>query len=147
SPDGRLIAAGHHDGAISLWEVAEQGKKNRAWEGHSGRITRLMFTSDGKTLVSSSVDGTIRLWNPAQQRAWEIISIGPANRPLTFDLDPSGKFLFAAGHCPLIFIVRLPEPAAGEPGKIAGDFPPKILDPDRKAAEYVLSIGGVVRVN
>ena len=36
SPDGRLLAAGHHDGAISLWDVAEKGRKKRTWEGHSG---------------------------------------------------------------------------------------------------------------
>ena len=108
SPDGRLLTAGHHDGAISLWEVAEKGKKKRIWEGHSGPVTRLMFTPDGKTLVSSGSDGTIRLWSPEAARAREIITLGPAKRPLTFDLDPSGKYLFAAGQFPVIFILRLP---------------------------------------
>lgn len=39
------------------------------------------------------------------------------------------------------------EKKSGDPAKTAGDLPPKSLDPDRTAANYVLSIGGTVRVN
>ncbi|OWK43987.1 protein kinase domain-containing protein [Fimbriiglobus ruber] len=108
SSDGRHVAAGHHDGAISLWDLTQNGRKERTWEGHSGRITRLRFMPDGKTLISSCSDGTIRRWNPEAARAQDIISLGPAKQPLDFDLDPSGRYLFAAGRMPIIFILRLP---------------------------------------
>jgi WD40 repeat protein len=68
----------------------------------------LKFTPDSRTLVSSCHDGTIRLWNPEADRAREMIPLGPANRPLTFDLDASGRYLVAAGSSPVIFVLRLP---------------------------------------
>jgi WD40 repeat protein len=106
-PHGKVLATGHEDGSILLWDTAT-GQKIRALAGHSARIDALKFTPDGKTLVSSGDDGTLRLWNPEHPRAREIISLGPANRPLVFDLDPSGKYLFAAGQAPVIFILRRP---------------------------------------
>ncbi len=145
TPDGTSVAAGHPDGSISLWAVAEKGKKVRVWEGHSGAIRRLMFTPDGRTLVSAGSDGTLRLWDPETPRAREVIPVGPAKGLLTFDLDPSGKYLFVAGQSPLIFILRLPD---AEKSVVALREPvPAAADPDRRAAVYVLSLGGVVRVN
>jgi WD40 repeat protein len=120
-PDGKWIATGGEAGAISLWEVGTATKK-RVWEGHAGAITRLAFTPDGRALVSSGVDGTIRVWAPEQPRAVEVIPLGPPSKPITFDLDPSGKYLFAAGQTPLVFIVRLPD--LREPADASSPSPP-----------------------
>ncbi len=38
-----------------------------------------------------------------------MISLGPPKRHLTFVLDSTGKYLFAGGNSPLIYILRLPE--------------------------------------
>jgi WD40 repeat protein len=109
SPDGRLVATGREDGMVCLWDISEPGVAKRRWEGHAGAVSRLVFTPDGKAIVSSGPDGTIRVWNPAQPRAVDIIPLGPAGRPVTFDLDPSGRFVFAVGQTPLVFILKLPE--------------------------------------
>jgi WD40 repeat protein/formylglycine-generating enzyme required for sulfatase activity len=106
-PRGDLLATGHEDGTISLWDVAE-GKKKQTLTGHSAPVESLRFTPDGRTLVSSSHDGTLRVWDPAWQRARAVIPQGPANGRLVLDLDPSGKYLFAGGRSPLIFVLRLP---------------------------------------
>jgi WD40 repeat protein len=106
-PDGKLLAVGGQDGSILLHD-AVTGKQLRALGGHLGAIHSLQFTPNGKTLISSGQDGVLRLWDPENVRAREVIPLGPANRPLTFALDPSGKYLFAAGHCPVIFVLRLP---------------------------------------
>jgi WD40 repeat protein len=106
-PYGKVLAVGGQDGSILLHDAAT-GKRLRALGGHPGPIRALKFTPDGNTLVSSGHDGVIRLWNPQNVRAREVIPLGPTNRPLTFDLDPSGRYLFAAGAFPVIFILRLP---------------------------------------
>lgn len=107
NPQGNILATGHDDGSILLWD-ASTGQLKRTLGGHTAPIRTLKFTPDGKTLVSSGCDGMIRLWNPEHVRAREVIPLGPANRPLTFDLDPKGKHLFVAGHFPVIFVLRLP---------------------------------------
>lgn len=104
--DGQVLATGHKDGTISVWDVAE-GKKKRTFHGHGAQVQSLQFTPDGKTLVSSGHDGVIRLWNPDFERAREVIPLGPANQRLAMDLDRSGKYLLAAGNGPLIYVLRI----------------------------------------
>jgi WD40 repeat protein len=107
-PEGQIVATGHGDGTIGLWDLIEN-KKKRTLRGPS-RVSTLKFTPDGKTLISSGGDGTIRLWDAVSGQVREVIPLGPANQPLQFDLDASGKYLFAAGNSPVIFVLRLPEP-------------------------------------
>jgi WD40 repeat protein/serine/threonine protein kinase len=106
-PNRQLLAIGHADGTISLWDLAD-GKKKRTLNGHLARVQSLKVTPDGNTLISSGGDGVIRLWNPEVERTREVIPLGPANTPLLFDLDASGKYLVAGGGSPLIFVLRLP---------------------------------------
>ena len=105
-PDSQVLVTSHKDGSISVWDLAE-GKKKRTLSGHLAQVQSLKFTPDGKTLVPSGHDGLIRLWNPEVERAREVISVGPANQRLVMDLDPSGRYVIAAGHGPLIYVLRL----------------------------------------
>jgi WD40 repeat protein len=107
-PDGALLATGHADGTISYWDL-KSGKK-KAITGHTGKIHSLKFTPDGKLLVSSAEDGTVRVWNPELQRAGEIIPVGPTAGPVAMDVDPSGKFVVAAGPGAAICILRIALP-------------------------------------
>ena len=52
SPDGRLLATGGWDKAITLWSL-ETGKPIRVLSGHTGEIHALAFSPDGRLLVSS----------------------------------------------------------------------------------------------
>lgn len=61
SPDSRILAAGDDNGNIYLFS-RETWHVVAILSGHSGGITRLVFSQDGKNLISSSTDGTIRLW-------------------------------------------------------------------------------------
>jgi WD40 repeat protein/serine/threonine protein kinase len=106
SPDGKLLVTGHLDGTISLWNPAD-GEKKRILRGHTAPVRSLRFTPDGGTLVSAGDDGTIRLWNPDALRSREVIPVGPANGPLVIDVDYSGGYLVAAGHSPVIYLLRL----------------------------------------
>jgi WD40 repeat protein len=63
SADGKLLASGHNDGTLKLWNVL-QGQLLQTFQGHNSYITRVRFSPDGKTLASASRDKTIKLWTP-----------------------------------------------------------------------------------
>lgn len=63
SPDGRLVAAGHSDHRVYVWDLYT-GQTSFLLEGHAQAVTSVDFSPDGRFLASGSADGTIRLWNP-----------------------------------------------------------------------------------
>lgn len=75
SPDGQLAAggagkavllgaAGEHN-QITLWHLGT-GQILDEWEGHSDRVSRLVFSPNGNWLLSAgSWDGTLLLWDVA----------------------------------------------------------------------------------
>ncbi|MDZ4764238.1 MAG: protein kinase [Chloroflexota bacterium] len=60
SADGRWIAAGEQDGAVSVWNVEARAL---AWRtvGHSDTVNAVAFS--GASVVSASSDSTIRFWD------------------------------------------------------------------------------------
>ncbi len=85
-----------------------QARKYKPWPVTQAQYGRCNSPRTARPWFLRETTASSALWNPEQPRAREIIPLGPANRPLTFDLDPSGKYLFAAGHSPVIFVLRLP---------------------------------------
>ncbi|KAH9896421.1 WD40-repeat-containing domain protein [Cubamyces lactineus] len=59
SSTGRLFACAARDHAVHVWQ-AENGEHVRTLTGHSGRVTRILFTCDEQHVLSASDDGTIR---------------------------------------------------------------------------------------
>jgi WD40 repeat protein len=60
SPDGKTLATGGYDSAVTLWHTA-------AWRSmltleHPATIYALAFSPDGKTLATGCEDGITRLW-------------------------------------------------------------------------------------
>jgi WD40 repeat protein len=62
SPDGHMIASGHQDGSVSVWDVAT-GTEYRRMASHNGRVTQVSWSADGYHIATASADGTIRLWD------------------------------------------------------------------------------------
>jgi eukaryotic-like serine/threonine-protein kinase len=94
--DGRLLATGHDDGMINLWD-GPTGKWQQALHGHDGStVTDLTFTDDGSVLASTSWDGTIRLWDPAQRES--LVNLKATKGVVKLALAPTGPLLAGVEH-------------------------------------------------
>ncbi|HEY4056940.1 MAG TPA: WD40 repeat domain-containing protein, partial [Kofleriaceae bacterium] len=63
SPDGTTLVTASEDGMIRLWDAAK-GVVRATWEGHTGRVRRVVFTKDRKVAFSVG-DTTVRRWDVA----------------------------------------------------------------------------------
>ncbi len=66
SPDGHFVLIADRSSALLL--DVTTGKKVRAFEGHTGYLTDVVFSSDGRFVLTGSVDSTARLWDAATGR-------------------------------------------------------------------------------
>ena len=62
SPDGRLFACGHADGAAFLWDVTS-GEELQAFEGHTDSVRAIAFSPNGQRVFTASEDGTVGVWD------------------------------------------------------------------------------------
>jgi WD40 repeat protein/DNA-binding SARP family transcriptional activator/class 3 adenylate cyclase len=61
SPDGSLVATGHEDGAVRLFE-ADTGNLRLALPGNAGAVKDVSFSPDGTMLASTSAKDGVRVW-------------------------------------------------------------------------------------
>jgi WD40 repeat protein/serine/threonine protein kinase len=66
SPDGRLLAAGGHDGIVMIWD-AESWEEVRHFQAHGQHVHRVAFGLGGKRLATASADGTVKVWDVATE--------------------------------------------------------------------------------
>jgi len=64
SRDGRLLAVGHGDGRVFVWDV-ERGRLASVLQGHTWAVISCHFAPEGHLLATHSWDGTVRLWDAA----------------------------------------------------------------------------------
>jgi WD40 repeat protein len=98
-PYGGRVAAGDHDGVVTLWDVWDVGlaKPIGRLARHTGPVTDVAFSPDDRVLVSSSLDGTVILWDVESDRqVGEPLRahVGPVN---AVAVSPDGKTLVSAG--------------------------------------------------
>jgi WD40 repeat protein len=100
SPDDTLLATGHADSIIRIWDLAT-GSLRSELPGHDRFVFDLDFSADGRTLVSTSRDGTIRLWSVVHNRSYGVLCrcFGPELNEVNcqLSLSPDGRVL-AVGY-------------------------------------------------
>ena len=64
SEDGGTLAVGCHNDCIYLFQVGEEGLKEKgSLSGHESYINDLDFSLDGRHLRSAGVEGELRYWD------------------------------------------------------------------------------------
>ncbi len=91
SPDQSLIATGHADGSIRLWEIAT-GHEIRRLVGHESLVWSVAYSPDGQSLASGSRDKTVRIWDVTTGREQRMIE-GHQDTVWSVAYSPDGQSL------------------------------------------------------
>jgi WD40 repeat protein len=92
--DSGLVATGHEDGAVLLWDAANDDQI-RELRAHRRPISALAFSPDGTRLASTAEDRLIRVWDVATGRECAVLE-GPRDRIPALAWHPSGRRLYSA---------------------------------------------------
>jgi WD40 repeat protein len=91
SPDGSVLASGHQDGRVLLWD-AETGVQIATLNPASDRqpsVNDLVFSPGGSLLVSASADGTAKVWDLRTDRVIHRFTHADAVGAVAFSPDRS----------------------------------------------------------
>jgi WD40 repeat protein len=76
SSDKKLLATGHLDNSIWLWDISRPETPHFLFSievGHTRSVSSLAFSPNGKTLASGSVDKNIILWDISNLNAKQVL--------------------------------------------------------------------------
>ncbi len=96
SPDGEMLASGHRDGTIWLWDVARGCEVQRV-QAEDAWVMSVAFSPDGQMLASGHRDGTLRMWGRA---SGQVLRCLPAHQDCTESVafSPDGRVLVSQGR-------------------------------------------------
>jgi serine/threonine protein kinase/WD40 repeat protein len=96
SPDDSLLATGHGDSIIRLWDL-KSGEARGELVGHRRALLDLAFSPDARTLLSSADDGSIRVWSVDHQRPYGVLfqrsELGRNDCRCRLSMSPDGRSL------------------------------------------------------
>jgi WD40 repeat protein len=95
SADSRLLASGHDDGIIRLWELGDQRLVGE-FPNHQRPISALAFGPDGRRLASAGEDKLVRFWDIEADRLLGTCT-GHHDRIHALAWHPQGRHLVSAG--------------------------------------------------
>jgi WD40 repeat protein/serine/threonine protein kinase len=127
SPDGKLLASGASDCRIQVWDLATVLKAGinaatirpqTTLQGHTDRISSVMFAPDGRSIASCSMDGTVRLWSlPSPDQPISLFKAKPADDKLDWWFLEDGKHAVYADTNLHFFVADLSGATAPRPLK------------------------------
>jgi WD40 repeat protein len=95
SPDARLLATGHDDNVVRVWEWPS-GRLLHELRGHELAVSALRFSHDGQRLASAAEDRLIRLWQVEDGTLSGTLT-GHTDRVPAMLWHPDGRRLISAG--------------------------------------------------
>jgi WD40 repeat protein len=94
-PSGGLIATGHDDSAVRVWELAGE-RLMQELRGHEQAVSALAFSPDGTRLASAGEDKVIRVWEVGSGKLLGSLP-GHTDRVPALAWSPDGSRLYSAG--------------------------------------------------
>jgi len=96
SPDGAVLASGHSDGSVTIWDAAS-GKQLASSARHRRLVTGVAFSPDGKLMATVGEDGLTKLWDPSPLRELQTLR-GNLLAVHSVSFSDDGKRLSVGGH-------------------------------------------------
>jgi WD40 repeat protein/serine/threonine protein kinase len=101
SPDGRFVACGGNDWAVSLWDLGDwkagsDTPPHQVLKGHNHNVWSVAFSPDGKCLASASFDGSIILWDVVTGQNTGTL-LGHSRWHSLMAFSPDGKTIASGG--------------------------------------------------
>jgi WD40 repeat protein len=102
SPDDRLIAVGHTEGQVALWDAASH-RLMVVQKCHKSGVSAVQFLPLQNRLATGSWDATIKIWNLNLQNGepalelWKSLD-GHSGSLVSFAVDPTGRFLLSGSR-------------------------------------------------
>jgi WD40 repeat protein len=143
SPDGKRIAAGCPDRAVSIWDTSTNQEVMRL-TGHDQGVHHLAFSADGKRIVTAGGDQTVRVWDADTGRQVLLLR-GHRHIVDKVAVSADGTRITSAGHDGT---VRMWDATLEQETRTlrcdAGDLEHLAFDPRGKQLAAGAGMGGVV---
>lgn len=96
-PGTHQLAAGLRTPTVALLVDADTGDTIRTFEGHTGRVSSVAFSSDGRSLATSSDDGTAQVF-VVESATPSAVMRGHSGRIETCGFTPDGTEVVTGGN-------------------------------------------------
>jgi WD40 repeat protein len=93
--DGALLATGHDDGTVRIWDVVGR-RMLRSWQAHHRPVSAVAFSREGTRLASAGEEKSICLWGADSGRLNGTL-LGHTDRVPALAWHPGGGRLYSAG--------------------------------------------------
>ena len=110
SPNGGLLATGHIDGSIVLWD-SETASPVRNLLGHDDVVSSLSFDASGSRIASAGYDQSARVWD-VQNGETIYLCEEHTSRLTVAVLSPDGRRLLTGGYDKIARVWELGRPDA-----------------------------------
>jgi WD40 repeat protein len=98
SPDGKLVALGHDNGALSVWDTyTGQEMEITSGEADAPLITALAFSPDGRIIAVGSTNNTVQTWDVMTGEAMHRM-IGHEDIVSVAAFSPNGILITTGSH-------------------------------------------------